>query len=384
VTTLKPTNPDRVILCAVGDILPSFPHEQEQVLTNFSLFTPIMRKADIAFGQLESILSERENPAFARNPVDVPMTVKALVDAGFNILSFAGNHHMRAGAEAFVDTIEILKKNNIVPLGVGMNIAEARAPKIIDKNGVKVAFLGYSAVIPRGDLPYEASPRTPGCAPMYISTYYDPIDWQPGMPVKIVTQARKNNLDAMLEDIKIARSQADVVVMSIHWGIHNIPVLMADYQYEVGHAAIDAGVDLILGHHSHVLKPIEVYKGKVIFYCLGNCVVPRRKPVAGKSYKLPHPWSPYSPDYILEPGWEHYAYPEEFRHSMIAKCVISGKEIERVSFLPATVNQSVQLEPVNRQDPRSDAVVKYVEFLDEQNNLNTKFRRDGDEVVVLT
>ena len=66
------------------------------------------------------------------------------------------------------------------------------------------------------------------------------------------------------------RKQVDIVALSIHWGIHFIPAVLADYQREVAHAAIDAGADVILGHHTHILKPIEVYKGKVIFYSLAN------------------------------------------------------------------------------------------------------------------
>ena len=74
----------------------------------------------------------------------------------------------------------------------------------------------------------------------------------------------------MVEDIKQVRSVADVVIVSMHWGIHFMPAKLATYQKEVGHAAIDAGADLIIGTHPHILKGIEVYKGKVIFYSLGN------------------------------------------------------------------------------------------------------------------
>ena len=74
----------------------------------------------------------------------------------------------------------------------------------------------------------------------------------------------------MEEDIRAAKARADVVIMSIHWGIHHVPGMLADYQFTVGHRAIDAGADLILGTHAHLIKGIEIYKGKAIFFSLGN------------------------------------------------------------------------------------------------------------------
>src|SRR5262249_885437 len=182
--------------------------------------------------------------------------------AGFNVVSTAGNHHMIGGIEAFVDTLNALKQNNILPVGVGMNLAEARTPAIVERKGTKVAFLGYSSAIPRCELPWEARPNRPGCNPMFINTHYDQVDSHPGTPPRIITFAERQNLKDMEEDIKKAKAQADVVVMSIHWGIHHIPAMIPMYEYEVAHAAIDAGVDLILGTGPHLLKGIEVYKGK--------------------------------------------------------------------------------------------------------------------------
>ena len=90
---------------------------------------------------------------------------------------------------------------------------------------------------------------------------------------KLLLFPTKTNWRLCRKISKNAKEQADVVVMSIHWGIHHIPKVIAMYQPKVAHAAIDAGADLILGHHPHVLKGIEVYKGKVCFYSLGNFVL---------------------------------------------------------------------------------------------------------------
>src|SRR4029077_12803240 len=121
----------------------------------------------------------------------------------------------------------------------------------------------------------EAGPNKTGITPMRAHTYYmragDPHEEsQPGTPPTILTVPHEEDLHALQEDIKKAKQQADAVVMSIHWGLHHIPKAIATYQPKVAHAAIDAGADLILGHHPHCLKAVEVYKGKVCFYSIGN------------------------------------------------------------------------------------------------------------------
>lgn len=260
-----------ITLCAVGDVgprrdNPEYPYHEPI----FALSGPMTRHADIAFCQLERVLSEKPNRTYY-NDVVHPDNVRQLTEGGFNVVSVAGNHHMDAGVEAFLDTLEVLKKNHIKPVGVGLNIAEARTPVIVEKNGTRVAFLGYSSIIPKAEVPYDAEENRPGCAPMYTSTFYEASDWQPGTPSpRVISMANKEDLEAMRNDIRRAKAQADLVVMSIHWGVHHVPGLIAMYQYEVAHAAVDSGVDLIIGHHPHILKGIEVYGGKAIFYSLCN------------------------------------------------------------------------------------------------------------------
>ncbi len=369
---------ETVTLCAVGDVFPI----RDDPETPFALSAPILREADIAFCQLEKVLSKREDAVYYNAVVNNPAEVgKALANAGFNVISTGSNHHMDAGVGPFLDTLNVLKQNNILPVGVGMNIAEARTPTIVTRKGIRVAFLGYSSVIPRAEVPYEATRTRPGCAPMFISTFYEQTDWQPGTPPKIVTIAQKEDLAAMEEDIRKAKAQADVVIMSIHWGVHHIPAVIAMYQYEVGHAAIDAGADLILGHHAHILKGIEVYKGKVVFHCLGNWTGNKSDHT---SPDVRTRWSSLTPRLEWEPGWEQYTFPPDYRKTMIAKCIISGKGIERVSFLPCMINQASQPEPLSRDDKRSDEVYQYMEWVCKDQGLDTKFSREGDEVVVLT
>ncbi|MBI2987668.1 MAG: CapA family protein [Deltaproteobacteria bacterium] len=318
----------------------------------------------------------RPNPqlyTYTTNKKISPEKVSALTHAGFDVMSFANNHHLDRGEEAFFETIETLTRNNIAVVGVGRNIDEARKPLILERKGTKVAFLAYCSVLPKG---YDARPDKSGCAPMRASTFYEQVDWQPGTAPKIVTLADKDDLAAMVDDIKKVRPLADVVMMSIHWGIHYAPAVIAMYQKEVGYAAIDAGVDLILGHHAHILKGIEMYKGKAIFYSLCNFIMPEKK-WYGSLARMRNNVKP-------DPEYPYYPYPVDSRKTIIAKCIISNKKIERVSFFPVLINKQAQPEVMRRKDKGFDEVLGYMKEITESQGLNAKYQVDGDEVAIHT
>ncbi len=367
---------NKVTLYAVGDVSPGRDRGE-------FVFTPtksILKQADITFCQLETPFSERSIQKDSLRSEQVlagSRDAKALVNAGFKVCAFASNHSFHWGGEAFLDALDILKENNIHVIGAGRNIAEARKPAILEHNGTKVAFLAYCSVVAPGT---DAREDKPGCVPMRVSTTYEQIDWQPGTPPRIVTYADKNDLSAMLDDIRKARAQADVVVVSIHWGVHYlVSSVIAMYQFEVGHAAIDAGADLILGHHAHMLKGIEVYKGKVIFFSMGNFVFDSPSPSFGHRSKIKILYK-----IKLDPEYPTYDFPPESRKTILVKVVISDKKVERVSFQPAMINKQGQPELLPRTDKRSKEVCDFMEWLCRDQELNTTFSRQGDEVVVTT
>jgi len=185
-----------------------------------------------------------------------------------------------------------------------------------------------------------------------------------------------------VNDIRQAKSQADLVILSLHWGIHFIPAVIADYQREVARAAIDAGADLILGHHAHILKGVEVYSGKVVFYSLCNFALdlsPTKEILESPGHKeisvLNVSWQP-------DPEYPTYFLPPDSRKTMIAKCVISNKEIKSVSFLPTYINKQSQPEILNSQDERFGEVVGYMEEISQDQGLNAKYVIEGDEVFI--
>jgi len=274
-----------------------------------------------------------------------------------------------------------LKGEGISVIGVGKNIEEARKPAILESKGNRVAFLAYNTILPMG---YWAEANRPGCAPMRAWTLYEQIEHdQPGTPCRIHTFPHREDLEAMGEDIKRAKKQADVLILSMHWGIHFIPGVLATYQRDMAHVAVDSGADLILGHHAHILKGIEVYKGRVIFYSLCNFAVDlpfTKEHAESKSFKEIQKLNPdWIPDFDCL-----YNFPRDSQKTIIVKCIISNGAIKSVSFLPTYINKKTsQPEILTSKDERFGEVVRYMEDTTRSQVLDTQYTVNGDEVVLL-
>jgi poly-gamma-glutamate capsule biosynthesis protein CapA/YwtB (metallophosphatase superfamily) len=371
-------NDQDVLFYAAGDIAP----DRKDPVTLFERVAPTLKTADLAFCQLETVISPRGTrlPQARHAVLTHPRTAVAIKDSGFNVVSFAGNHCMDWGKEAFSHTIDNLRKEGIAVIGVGENITEARKPVIFDIKGNKIAFLAYNTILP---MAYWAEEGRPGCVPLRAFTIYEQIEHdQPGTPCRIHTFSHKEDMKNMINDVKSAGSQADVVIVSMHFGIHMIPAVLAEYQQEMAYAAIDAGADLILGHHAHILKGAEVYKGKNIFYSLCNFGIDLRMDKVHAESKGFKEIQKLNPDWI--PDFEAlYNFPTDSQKTIVIKCLISGKALKNVSFLPASIDKkTAQPEILTAGDQRFGAVIRYMKEITKNAGLTTRYIVKGDEVVL--
>jgi capsule synthesis protein PGA_cap len=232
--------------------------------------------ADIVFGNLECCLYDPplghvvENEGFFASP---RIGGEALHAAGIGAVGIANN--VNYGEAAITASIRRLDHLGIPHTGAGSNAAAARAPAIVERNGVRYGFLQRSSVY--WPTNHEAGANSTGIAVIRAHTAYQvpmhkmrpeiPPMNRPGIPPVIITWADPDYLRAFTDDIAALRAGADIVVASCHWGLHR-DVLA--YMREIGHAAIEAGADIVVGHGPHYPLPVEVYRGKAIFYGLGS------------------------------------------------------------------------------------------------------------------
>jgi poly-gamma-glutamate capsule biosynthesis protein CapA/YwtB (metallophosphatase superfamily) len=231
---------------------------------------------DVVFSNLECCLYDPpsghsvENEGFFASPATGG---EALRSAGITAVGVANN--VNYGDAAIAASIQRLDALGIPHTGAGANVAAARAPAIVQCDGIRFGFLQRSSVY--WPTNHEAGASSTGIAVLRAHTAYQvpmhktrpdiPPMNRPGIPPIIVTWADREYLRAFTDDIVALRRQADIVVASCHWGLHK-EVLA--YMSEIAHAAIDAGADLVIGHGPHYALPIEVYRGKAIFYGLGS------------------------------------------------------------------------------------------------------------------
>ena len=363
-----------IIFLATGDIGMNRPDPD----SIFNYVRPELSKADLLFGQLEPCLADTGSPASqCRLPMrGDPAGGRAIRNAGYDVISFATNHCMDWGREAFFQTLDVIKGNGMSPLGAGKNLEEARRPVIKTVGDVRFGFLGYNSILPQD---YWATDERPGCVPMRAHTVYQQIEHdQPGTPCRIHTFAFREDMEAMKEDIKKLRSQVDVLIMSIHWGIHFIPAVLADYQRDVAHAAIDAGADLILGHHSHILKPVEIYKDKVIFYSLANFALdPPQAFDPNLNEKESHKQM-----MSLNSSWKAHGknMPEDSYKTILCRCVVKERRISDVVFQPVSLDADSTPRILNPSDIEFNNIINYMREITADQNLSTRYETDGKYV----
>ena len=200
--------------------------------------------ADVAYANLETplVANGRHIGSFCSDP----MYASVMKDNGVDVVSIANNHIFDAGERGLSETMRVLEENGIDYVGGGMTIAEARRGRIVEVGGVSIGFLAYTALC-NSLFMSLATRQQPGILPLF-----EPI---------------------VLDDIRAMRKRCDFLVVAPHFDLENTNAI-APYSIAVAHRMVDSGADLVLGSHGHVPKPIEVYKRRLIIYCLGNLVFP--------------------------------------------------------------------------------------------------------------
>ena len=280
----------------------------------------LLDAADLRFCHLEGPLCEPSaDPARPDIPHKLnwrhsdPRMVAALTDAGIDAVSCASN--VSYPADAALGSARVLAEAGIAFCGIGPTLDAARRPAVIGKNGVKIAFLSYTSVF--WPSRHAAQADRPGTAVLPAQTAYQPGPRaleMPGASPEVVTWCAPEVLDGLARDVRAARQQADIVVASCHWGVSSSPVPAA-YQRSLGRTAIEAGADLVVGHHPHVIQPIEYHRGRPIFFSLGN----------------------FAFDWPKMRG--------RHRDGMLLQVEIADKKISRIGLVPVSRDDDNQISP---------------------------------------
>ena len=313
--TLIPTPPPTIRLLFTGDINPGRCVAQAALARDdftlpYQAVADELRKADITVGSLDGAISDLSPPApcpEGLNLIGPARTVEGLSFAGFDVITVATNHAKDCGALGWVcegrtlrDTVRHLGAAGIQPVGGGNTLVEARAPVVIERQGVRFAFLGVSAVEPF----YWATETEPGTAPLSTETLPD-----------------------VLADIAAARAEVDVVIVLSQWGTEYAAAPTPD-QLDWASQMITAGATLVVGNHPHVVQGVETFSNGIVAYALGN--------------------------FVFDQGG-----PETTRQGVVLEAVFRGSALDHWELLPIHIYHLHQ--PRWAESEEAEAILKRVE-----------------------
>ena len=258
----------QVSFAIAGDVIPHEPVRAAAAAAGegsagwsalFADVADVFKSADFGFVNMETPVapahSHGSKPFLFDAPIDL---IAALKSSGIKIVSFANNHVMDQGWPGFIETREHLREQGMLFAGSGDTAQQAWQPVIVEANGIKVGWLGMTRW-----LNGNRNPDKDDQPHVNFFPYPGESGGAPGMDEAGVLAA-----------IKAARAQCDLLVVSIHWGIEYSPAPRPE-DVDTAHRMLEAGASVIVGHHPHVLQPVESYRTQdgrdtVIFYSLGN------------------------------------------------------------------------------------------------------------------
>jgi poly-gamma-glutamate capsule biosynthesis protein CapA/YwtB (metallophosphatase superfamily) len=210
----------------------------------FQNLQPILGESDYVVGNLECIAKGSQGENLLKKPrlVTTEETLSFLLNINLKVACLAHNHVYDHLEDGFKKTVEFLNNNGIQHLGAGFSDNKAKKPLILSLRGITIGILNY--------VTHDTNPGIPDDAAIYLN-YFD----------RVITK----------NEIQELKKSVDHVVILLHWGGRVEGGLYPDHnQSSIAHKLVDSGASLIIGHHSHTFQPYEIYKGKYIFYSLGN------------------------------------------------------------------------------------------------------------------
>lgn len=372
---------NEINILAVGDLVLDRPGPMEQY---FEPSKKMLKDADLLIGHIETPHTDRPVPSSTdyQAPPSKPENLDVLADCGFNVVTLAGNHIYDVGTNGVIDTYDRAKELGMIPTGAGRNLAEAKEPAFYETGGIRVGTVSYNAV---GPVFSYATTQKAGCNYIRVITHYEMQQATPGgtFPPKTYTFADPDDVQLMKEEITELKKQCDIAVVALHKGDYNDDGHMEMYERPLAQAAVDAGADIVVCHHAHKTRGIEIYKGKPIYHGLGNYVCVTYALTPGYSD------SPENDAFAeLEEGFEmpevhHYPWEDDSRFAMIARITADKQGIVQAGFIPCYIEKATTAPEPKSRGNGGDEILKHITEMVSAEKLKTEFEWSEDGTWVI-
>lgn len=344
----------------------------------------LLHSRDLVIAHLEVPHTRRGQERSFDVPAEAsePEHLAALARAGVHVATLAGNHIYDFGAEGIIDTREGLARAGLASCGAGLDRNAACQPALIERRGVRAGILSFNCVGPRESW---ARADKPGCAYVRVLDAQGRDELGPSASEWRDTSAEPESLRAMQAAIERLAREVNVVIVALHKGIVHTPALLAGYERPLARAAIEAGASIVVGHHAHILRGIEVIDGRPVFHGLGNFVTVTRALDLDNAHPGRREWAKRRRElfgFTPDPDYPNYPFHPEAKHALVADCEIDGRGDISAGFVPCWIRPSGQPEPLARGDARAQAVLDYVADISRRAGLEVAFAWQGERVVV--
>lgn len=373
-----------IYLAAVGDVLIDR-EDPDSALTGIA---PVLAAADIVFGNFEGVLAEKHQAAPGMSTATIVPPSNAAPLGVFHVMSLANNHAMDAGYGGLTETMNTLCEKGVRTVGAGVDITSARKPAVLRVGEVNVGVAACASVLVVGS---HAGPATPGVAPLRAEDHYAapfPGHVVPGAPAKVVSILNEHDWAEVEQTVQEAKAEADVVVVSVHWGDHTRPFVLTEHERLCAELLAEAGADLVIGHHHHTLRGVEFHDGTPVFYGLGHAVfdLPRQGDELRARGTDP---DELGEDGLAEVFGEFGIYPRPggsvsfpfhplARITAIAVVELTDGRVGRCGLVPCLIDENGTPQAVGRDHPRWSEVVAFVRETMSRAGLGTEVADDGE------
>jgi poly-gamma-glutamate capsule biosynthesis protein CapA/YwtB (metallophosphatase superfamily) len=365
-----------ITIMAVGDLV----LDEPDMDFFFAPSADLLRSADLAIGQIEvphTTSTESASLDVPAPPAD-PENLQAAADAGIAIGTLAGNHIYDCGPQGVTDTVRYCREAGIEPTGAGANLDEARRAAIVERGGHRIGVISYNCVGPRESW---ATSTKAGAAFVHALTHYELDSANPGGPPSVYSFAAPKSLAAFVADVRRLADEVDIPIVALHKGIGHMPADIAAYEFEVARAAIDAGAKAVVAHHAHILRGVELYRGRPIFHGLGNFVtVTRALTLDGPNTPEREAWARRRKKlfgFVPDPAMPTYPFHPDSRNTMIATIDVDAAGEITPGLIPVWIDDDARPVPLgDTEEGRS--VLRYIEEISREAELDTVYGwRDG-------
>ena len=364
-----------VSICAVGDLILDQPGPME---TYFEEVKPELTDCSAFFGHVETPHSDRDVPYYHPSPVK---HLKVLKDLGMSIATTACNHTYDAGPEGVIETVEHLHELGIQTAGSGATIYEARKMAVVEREGIKIGVVDFNASGPK--LGWATSVK-PGTNYVDVMTVYQSMLDMPQAPANAFSYMTPASEQKMKDLISECKKDVDILIAWYHkgnGGVRPTPGWLSDYEVPMCHAAVDAGADIVIGEHHHMLKGIEFYKGVPIYHGLGNFVTVTYAMTPG--YNDTEEKLAYFKQRIKEGRGAmsydppYYPWTPETLYTMIAKIFVDRNGAVKCGYVPCKIDSKAVVR-LKYRDRGGQEVFDFVKSLTDDVEFNTEFEWSED------